>query len=191
MRSEHQQIAMRLKPDIPLAEFQKIHRWNRAVVVTEKIDGHNARIHVNDEGTRCFAASRTRWISVEDDLDGFARWVADHHDELLRLGPGDHFGEWWGRGIRRNYGLKERRFSLFNATRWTDERPACCHVVPILATGLLTKLHVPGVLDVLRLSGSIAAPGFMRPEGVVVFHQPSGHLYKMTLDGNDEHKGTT
>jgi hypothetical protein len=30
----------------------------------------------------------------------------------------------------------------------------------------------------------------MNPEGVVVYHSPSRNLYKMTLDKNDEHKGT-
>lgn len=94
MRSEHQQVSMGLKPEIPFVEFPKIHRYNRTVVITEKLDGTNAQVYINDEGTRCFAGSRNKWISIEDDNYGFARWVQTNHDELLKLGPGSHFGEW-------------------------------------------------------------------------------------------------
>jgi hypothetical protein len=59
----------------------------------------------------------------------------EHRDDLLTLGPGRHFGEWWGAGIQRRYGLTEKRFSLFNVTRWGEARPACCHVVPTLYRG--------------------------------------------------------
>ena len=58
----------------------------------------------------------------------------------MELGVGQHFGEWWGFGIQRGYGLHERRFSLFNTGRWSDPavRPACCGVVPVLADGDFT-----------------------------------------------------
>lgn len=191
MRSEHQQIAMGLKPDVPFVEFPKISRYNRGIVITEKIDGTNAQVYVNDTGDRAFAGSRNRWITPEDDNFGFARWVRDNHDELLRLGPGSHFGEWWGAGIQRRYGLTEKRFSLFNTARWNAENapPACCHTVPVLAQGLITEVDVREILHGLKTCGSVAAPGFMNPEGVVVYHVASRNLYKMTLDKNDEHKG--
>jgi hypothetical protein len=78
--------------------------------------------------------SRSRWITPDDDNFGFAAWVEANRDELLTLGPGRHFGEWWGSGIQRGYGLPkgEKRFSLFNVSRWGESRPACCHVVPVL-----------------------------------------------------------
>lgn len=189
MMSEHQQVVMKLRPDIEFVEFPKISRWNREAIVTEKLDGTNALVYVDDAGDHCFAGSRTRWISPEDDNFGFARWVRDNHDELLRLGPGSHFGEWWGQGIQRGYGLKERRFSLFNVSRWTDDRPTCCHVIPVLWRGLTESLDARAVMEVLRETGSVAAPGFLKPEGVVVFHSSSSGLFKMTLDKNDEHKG--
>lgn len=190
-RSDEQMIQMGMKPPIEFVEFPKIHRFNRTIVVTEKLDGTNAQVYINDEGTRAFAGSRNKWISVEDDNYGFARWVQDNHDELLKLGPGSHFGEWWGRGIQRGYGLQERRYSLFNSARWNESNPppACCHVVPVLAQGLITEVDVLGVLNRLAEGGSVAAPGFMRPEGVVVYHSPSRNLYKMTLDKNDQAKG--
>jgi hypothetical protein len=182
--------------------FGKISRLNRETIVTEKIDGTNASVHVS-EGGEVRAASRTRWITPEDDNAGFAKWVHEHAAELqVGLGPGAHFGEWWGSGVQRGYGLPkgEKRFSLFNTWRWADgavgrglanERPACCHVVPVL--GVIPSLNLGGHLDAmlanLREHGSYAAPGFMRPEGIVIFHVASGALYKVTLEKDAEPKG--
>lgn len=179
------------KPQIPFVEFPKIARFSKDVVVSEKIDGVNACVHVNDTMTEVYAGSRTKWISLDDDNKGFARWVNDHRDELLKLGPGNHFGEWWGSGIARGYGLKngEKRFSLFNTHRWynPEARPACCDVVPVLYTGPLDTLDIELLMAYLRSGGSIAAPGFMNPEGVVVFHTVGRWLLKKTFD--DQHKG--
>src|SRR5690606_13561404 len=108
-------------------EFPKIPRLNRNIIVTEKIDGTNASIFIGEDG-EFLVGSRTRWITPEKDNFGFAAWAHENRDELMKLGPGHHFGEWWGRGIQRGYGLNERRFSLFNTSRWTPETlPACCH----------------------------------------------------------------
>lgn len=170
-------------------EFPKITRFARTAIVTEKIDGTNAQIWISDDGSQIAAGSRTRWITPADDNFGFARWVEANKTELLKLGPGSHFGEWWGAGIQRRYGMTEKRFSLFNVTRWAAERPACCDVVPILWSGSLADLPVYRVLEALSKDGSKAAPGFMQPEGIVVFHEPSHALFKMTLDKNDGHKG--
>jgi hypothetical protein len=170
--------------------FPSIARLSRDVIVTEKLDGTNAQVHVTEDG-RVLAGSRNRWITPQDDNFGFARWVAEHEDELRTLGPGSHFGEWWGKGIQRGYGLDEKRFSLFNTSRWSDDavRPACCHVVPVLAKWTFDTSVIDGILETLALIGSQAAPGFMKPEGVVVFHAKSGTLFKKTLDKNDDNKG--
>ena len=169
--------------------FAKIARLNREVVVTEKIDGTNALVWVSDDMTELCAGSRTRWISPGDDNFGFAAWVEKNREELLTLGPGMHYGEWWGAGIQRRYGLTEKRFSLFNVHRWGESRPACCHVVPVLSRGLDIRATVTDALDRLRSDGSIAAPGFMKPEGVVAFHTASGGLFKVTLEGDEAPKG--
>lgn len=168
-------------------EFPKIPRLNRTVIVTEKLDGTNACVVVGEDGA-VTAQSRSRIITPESDNFGFAAWVRDHADELRQLGPGHHFGEWWGLGIQRGYGLAEKRFSLFNVTKWGKERPACCHVVPVLAiwNGFAA---VDKALEKLRLEGSMAAPGFMKPEGVVAFHGHSGALFKVTMEKDDEPKG--
>lgn len=170
--------------------FPSIARLSRDMIVTEKLDGTNAQVHITADG-QVLAGSRNRWITPEADNFGFARWVKEHEDELRALGPGSHFGEWWGVGIQRGYNLHERRFSLFNVSRWGDDavRPACCSVVPTLVQHTFDTRLVDDILADLVTNGSRAAPGFMQPEGIVVFHAKSGQLFKKTLDKNDEHKG--
>jgi hypothetical protein len=169
--------------------FPKIARLSRDVVVTEKIDGTNAQVHITEAGD-VFAGSRTRWITPQQDNHGFAAWVEAHRAELLALGPGSHFGEWWGQGIQRRYGLAEKRFSLFNVHRWGDDavRPACCHVVPVLYRGAFLTTAIGCVLHDLQVGGSVAAPGFMQPEGIVIFHSASGALFKKTLEKDESPK---
>lgn len=174
--------------EIEFVPFPKIPRLNREVIVTEKIDGTNASVLVGEDGS-VLAASRTRWIAPEADNFGFAAWVAKHADELRELGPGLHRGEWWGRGIQRGYGLQERRFSLFNTSKWGESRPACCGVVPVLATGTCIRTATELGLRTLREHGSVAAPGFDRPEGVVVFHTAANAMFKVTLERDEEPKG--
>lgn len=183
--------------ELEFTPFPKIARWNRDVVVTEKLDGVNAAVIVTEDG-QVAAQSRTRLVSVGDDLHGFARWVASHEDELREgLGAGVHFGEWWGHGIRRGYGLEEKHFSLFNTKRWNAGAPdfrcaqcRCCHVVPELGYYDFPMAgSVTATLAVLGRNGSVAAPGFMRPEGVVIFHTAANMMFKATLEGDEKPKG--
>jgi hypothetical protein len=168
-------------------EFPKIPRLSREIVITEKIDGTSGCIHITEDN-RIYFGSRTRWITPEDDNYGFARWGTENKEELLKLGVGSHFGEWWGNGIQRKYNLKEKRFSLFNTSRWNDEtKPTCCSVVPILYTGLFDTNIVEATLKYLSNSGSYAAPGFMNPEGIVIWHEKARVLFKKTI-GDDGHK---
>jgi hypothetical protein len=43
-------------------------------------------------------------------------------------------------------------------------------------------------MDKLRIQGSFAAAGFMKPEGVVAFHTHSRTLFKVTLERDQEPK---
>lgn len=172
------------------ASFPSIARWSREIVITEKIDGTNAQVAVYEDGT-VRAGSRTRWITPDDDNFGFARWVAAHANELRGLGVGRHYGEWWGSGIQRKYGLTgdDKRFSLFDVARWNAEtKPACCHVVPTIYAGTDTAA-IDAALDALRREGSLAAPGFMKPEGVVIFHTAARTYFKKTIERDDAGKG--
>lgn len=195
--------------DIPMFEpWPKMARLSRDCIVTEKIDGTNAQIFISDSGD-ILTGSRNRWITPRDDNYGFAAWVERNREELLKLGPGRHFGEWWGLGIQRGYGLTEKRFSLFNAMRWhgagrepmlfpsgprgvatsTKEAPACCHVVPVLYFGKFdsVEIYANGIAPLIR-RGSSAVPGYMNPEGIIVYHTAAGIGFKKTIE-NDNGKG--
>ena len=163
-------------------EFPKMPRLSRDMVITEKLDGTNGQIIITEDGD-FLVGSRTRFITPEDDNYGFARWCYGNKNELLKLGPGRHFGEWWGQGIQRNYGLKEKRFSLFNVSRWSDPevRPACCGVVPTLFKAEFDTNIINGVLQALAYNGSEAAPGFMDPEGIIVWHTAGNFGFKKTI----------
>lgn len=186
-------------------EFPKMARMSRDCIISEKIDGTNAQILITEHGD-LFAGSRNRWITPVDDNYGFARWAEGNRDSLLRLGPGRHFGEWWGQGIQRGYGLKEKRLSLFNVSRWClygeepeailsndptapvklqDVLPECVGLVPVLFRGRFTTEQAEGVLKVLGYTGSQAAPGFMNPEGIVVFHVAGNFGLKKTIKGDE------
>ena len=226
-------------------EFRKIPRLNRDVVISEKIDGTNAQVLIRAFGDgetttaqpvatvnehRLWAGSRNRWVTPDKDHYGFARWVADNAAELVSLfGPGRVFGEWWGAGVQRKYGLTAKRFSLFNVGNYgevTEHRDTRCFTaaghqvdragvvrcacrtarpalnatvggvliepVPVLYRGpwFQERQWAPdAALDKLRREGSVAAPGFMQPEGIVVFHEASGQLFKATLSGDEKPKG--
>jgi hypothetical protein len=189
---------------IEFVKFPKIPRLSRECIITEKIDGTNACVFIEQlegysneadgsvycaDGLAVWAGSRSRWITPEQDNFGFARWVKEHAEELIALGPGTHHGEWWGQGIQRGYGLKEKRFSLFNVKKWEDGRPACCSVVPVLHRGTFDTERVEGCLDYLRNNGSLAVPGWMKPEGVVIFHVAGNLMFKKTIEKDEEPKG--
>lgn len=173
--------------------FNKIPRLSRNIVITEKIDGTNAQVYVTDDGN-VYAGSRHRWLTLAGDNFGFARWVDTHADELITgLGPGRHYGEWWGQGIQRDYGLKEKRFSLFNTARWRDPevRPECCHVVPVLYQGQFEETWIDWTIQRLTRNGSYAATGFMKPEGIVIFHSAANSMFKKTLENDAMPKSQT
>jgi len=184
--------------------FAKISRLSRDIVITEKIDGTNGLIYI-DENNEIYAGSRNRWLDEHADNHNFWHWVMDNKEELLKLGPGYHYGEWWGKGINRGYGLEEKRFSLFNVGRWCiwneepklisidpktktvkyqEKLPQCCHLVPILYTGLFDTIVICGALTTLTLNGSKASPGFVNPEGIVIYHKAGNVYFKKTI-GND------
>lgn len=189
---------------VEFQEFPKMARLSRECIISEKLDGTNAAVRIvlvgsagfedpnivfRKDGWCVYAQSRTRFITPAADNFGFAAWVAEHGEELIQLGEGIHFGEWWGKGIQRGYDLQERRFSLFNSSRWSESRPACCHVVPVLYRGIFSTVAVDEAIGELRAKGSLAAPGYMNPEGIVVFHTAGNVGFKKTLVKDEEPKG--
>jgi hypothetical protein len=211
---------------IAFSPFPKMPRLSREAIITEKIDGTNASIlitegkgdpmaihewydHETQSDMIMLAGSRTRWITPQADNHGFARWASENREALTGLGKGHHFGEWWGCGIQRGYGLKEKRFSLFNVQRWAlhgtqpqaiptadprivktqDVLPPCCHLVPVLYRGIFSTERVDTELMWLFDAGSAAAPGFFKPEGVVVYHVAGNFGFKKTIEKDESPKG--
>lgn len=209
--------------------WPKTARLYRDIVITEKIDGTNAGIHIvpwdypatpiatdpqvlnhvavldgiregedgledNEDYTWYLvgAQSRSRMLEADGpDNHGFAEWVADNAFTLVEdLGPGLHMGEWWGKGIQRGYGMNRKVFSLFNTAKWafTDFITPDLYVVPILYQGVFAPVEIHWQSAMLRDGGSQAAPGFMKPEGICIYHTALRKVLKYTLD-DDGHKG--
>lgn len=198
---------------------------NETVQVTEKIDGTNAAViilpYISDHNPLIDAGqaklveydkpdamftfatqSRKRfiWPGKQTDNAGFAAWAWENMHPLIdTLGYGKHFGEWYGAGIQHGYGLKEKRFALFNASRWQDltgaEVPGI-GVVPVLYDGPFADLDGPDVrnpvkesIESLRQHGSLAVPGYMSPEGVIAYFRLARVSYKGFLHNNTTPKG--
>jgi len=194
-------------------EYPKMARWSRDVIITEKIDGTNgqivielhdeekwgatppmATVDVLDVTYDIWTGSKNRWVYPGGSRDnaGFAQYVSQNADALAQvLGVGRHYGEWWGPGIQRGYGLKEKQFSLFNVHRWMDlpVNGGLINKVPVLYQGP----NRPGIIEesllILEAEGSIASPGFMRPEGIVWWHTAANIGFKKTFVGDERGKG--
>jgi len=174
---------------------------------------HPENPHVEeDDKLYLFAGSRNRWLKIgkQSDNYGFASWVKEHGAELVMLGEGRHYGEYYGKSIQRGYGLDHKRFALFNVSKWHDKRlekrlisvdektgeetytevaPDCCEVVPILYEGMFDTSVVDYYLDKLAREGSRAVPNFKPAEGICIYHTAAGQYYKKTLVGDDKPKG--
>lgn len=195
---------------IEFQEFRKISRLSREIVITEKIDGTNGVIYIGENNEFC-VGSKSRWLDEHTDNHNFWHWATAHKNELLTLGPGYHYGEWWGSGIQRGYGLSkgEKRFSLFNVQRWClfneepklisvdpktkierwqEKLPECCNLVPVLWEGMFNTEWIDQQLHILKRNGSQASPEYMNPEGVVIYHKAGNVLFKKTIEKDEQPK---
>lgn len=194
--------------------WPKTPHWFRDIVVTEKIDGTNGAINIVpfsdidiftqdhtvgkivSDGEMAYyvmAQSRKRYVTPADDNAGFGKWVWENADSLLAdLGPGRHFGEWWGLGIQRNYGLDHKRFSLFNTAKWlmpsASFKTPNLGVVPIMYEGPNLDWQIEWCMDSLWMGGSWAVSGFFNPEGIVIYHTAGNKVFKVLLEGDETPK---
>lgn len=165
------------------------------LVFTEKIDGTNSCIIFDDEGKLSGVQSRNRMIVPGDDNYGFAKWVHENQEELSHvLGPGYHYGEWWGQGIRRGYGMDRKVFSLFNVGRWGNifnlhPDKTLVDAVPSMEITLEEGASFDEVLDRVKeyfLPSSWAASkynvDYRNPEGFMMYHARSEQLYKFPIN---------
>jgi len=170
--------------------FPKIERIGKVnMVITQKIHGTNAQVFIypDETGTlQLICGSRTRWIYPGDDNYGFAAYVHAHKEEFIeKLGPGQHFGEWAGLGINSGEGLDKKVFVLFDFWKYPPERPLPPGVttVPVLYQGPMDLAKIDEVMTELKTNGSKLAPGFMRPEGVVI--TAMGTRFKKVFDAEE------
>jgi hypothetical protein len=179
--------------EVEFVEWPKTSRLFRDITITEKIDGTNAAVNIAEDGT-CVAQSRTRCLTNEvPDNFGFRAWVLENSVGLFNvLGPGRHFGEWWGRGIQRGYDLDHKRFSLFNTHKWGEADLSAVpqlSVVPVLAQYTFDTGFVSAMVHLLKKEGSVAAPGYDKPEGVCVYHHASNNIFKVLIENDEGRKG--
>lgn len=173
------------------------------MTITQKIHGTNAQILIQDltnlqDGSICSlkAGSRNRWLTPEDDNYGFAKWVWENTDELIKvLGPGIHYGEWCGKGINNGEGLSTKVFVLFDWWKYADREKFPFHpfisetlqirTVPVLYTGPFSYEKIEEVMADLKANGSKLTPvnWFMKPEGVVI--DINGQKFKKVFDPED------
>src|SRR3990172_1910318 len=171
-------------PKIPRLE-------NEVFYITEKIDGTNGCIIItlhNQMGNKSciytdyiydvYAQSRSKLITPENDNFGFAKWVKNNAEQLIKdLGVGYHYGEWWGKGIQRGYGLDHKRFSLFNPNKQSE----VCYNVPYILEENIRFLSksIEDCKERLIEHGSFAAPGYMKPEGLVIYAERAKCYWKV------------
>lgn len=177
------------------ADIDHIDRQNGSPL--QLFAGDAANLVAQTDTHFVFAQSRNKFITPGKSTDnyGFAGWVQRNAEALVALlGEGRHYGEWWGSGIQSAYGLNggDKRFSLFNTGRWVAAdlpNNFGLGVVPVVYEGPFDNETINDVIDNLRAHGSWAAPGFMRPEGVVVYQVASRTSFKVTLEGDAAPKG--
>jgi hypothetical protein len=69
-----------------------------------------------------------------------------------------------------------------------DVLPPCVGLVPVLWRGMFDDMRIDEILERLRGHGSYAVPGFMKPEGAVVYHIAGCVGFKKTLVGDGDPK---
>ncbi len=199
---------------INLPEFHKYFKIprieNETFTISEKIDGSNGLIYVHHarfddvkkgvDRSYILAGSRSKWL-IDDgsktwDNHGFGSWVEENEEDLYSLDEGYHYGEWYGKGINRGYGLLDKRFMLFNYGRYAEK-------LRLADSGLLfnmpTKVQVETVFHHnvkfeqlfqiiaevryhLTHDGSKHVQGYIKPEGLIVRSELSGKLWKVIID---------
>jgi hypothetical protein len=57
--------------------------------------------------------------------------------------------------------------------------------VPVIVEGMFDKIDFDDILLTLSTQGSHAAPGFMQPEGIVIYHVQGNFSLKKTIKGDE------
>lgn len=179
------------------------------VTVTEKIDGTNACVVFEEDGYM-YVQSRNRIITPAADNQGFARWAYRHQKDLFHiLGPGRHFGEWWGKGIGRKYDMQHNVFSVFNNGRFYKTLPGDpldsmatrtldtgifdqVSAVPHIFSGEYNSPEMNAAIAELANGNSLAARQYNieypDPEGVCFYFREFDKVAKLVFANPGKHK---
>ena len=132
-----------------------------------------------------------RRVALKGDLL-FQPVMENARDQGLLLSKGGFFFDDGG---------EDKRFSLFNTTVWGPiikareiaglPIPLGLGVVPVMYEGKFLTREVEDQIFRLRTFGSLCAPGFMDPEGVVVYHDAAKAFFKVTVKDDEKPKGST
>lgn len=174
--------------------WPSIARLDRSIIVTRKINGSNGAIgiHDNSDGTfTIWAQSRNKIITPGKSTDnaGFADWVESNSDTLvIDLGEGLHFGEWWGKGIQSGYGGREKTFSLFNTSRWSNSEFITPNLEVVEVLGTSEYFDTELIRECLTKLELRSKETGIEEEGIVVFHTHGNLMFKKTIKKDDKGK---
>jgi hypothetical protein len=162
-------------------QFPTIRNYTGTCIITEKIDGTNACIGVEDG--LILAGSRNRWLNPAQDNFGFAAWVAANEFNLTALPNGRWYGEWWGAGIQRRYNKKEKYFTPFS-DKFIDYASATMtniYPLPVIYAGRYSDEVLYETLMRLEATGS-RLDANTPSEGVVVYFSKDRSGFKAKLE---------
>lgn len=209
-------LGRKTKDPEPTAPYGEFSPWPKtkhidkcmSVIVTEKIDGTNACIVFEEDGTM-FVQSRNRIITPAMDNAGFARWAERNKRDLFYIfGPGRHYGEWWGHKIGRTYDMSYNVFSVFNNGRFykteansNDSMSTRAYemglgeevsAVPLVYSGSYGTQEMEDAINNLRTGASMAANEFgveyTKPEGVCIYFREFDKVAKLVFAHPGKHK---
>lgn len=89
----------------------------------------------------------------------------------------------YGAGARADLSGAHVGFSM------AADHTRCARVRVLRACRRQEKEKTSMMIEALKSDGSRAVPGFMKPEGVVVYHKAGGVMFKATCERDEEWKG--
>ena len=152
--------------------------------------------------------SRNRYITFNNDNAGFANFFRHYETKLKDIAkdiivaanseasqtnekptegyPFRIYGEWFGRGIQRDYGLKDKffmPFSYFYAEKLIEYQVPNIITPNVMYTGKFSMEVVNTCMQQLKLNGSGLVKDYKQPEGIVIFFPKYNFRLKETFDG--------
>lgn len=171
-------------------KYPKTLRYeNLRVVITEKIDGTNGLIEISPDGVRF--GSRNCYLNEHKDNYGFFNFFSQFENRIMESFSPEYdglvhiYGEWFGAGIQRTYGLKEKYFMPFSPY-WANTliEVGVPNIVPPYQfyAGKMDSVREEMAFQTLKEEGSQLVPGWKRPEGIIIHYLDNNLKIKRTLD---------